>query len=172
MARGRHFAPASRRTAWSGVAARMEFQGLGSAETLGSVNVGAAANAAGLTHLRIRGHLGVRFVAGAASDSMLVGIGIGFADAEAFAAGSASLPGPITDIDENWLWHALIPLGPAVGAEAQTDNGMHWQIEIDSKAKRRLDIDDTLYLKAEGLITAGTPTADGFAAFRHLVMLP
>ena len=170
MARGRQFPARRRMLIWSNVLPRMEFQGLGTGETLGSVSVGAQTSG-GVTHIRTRGNAFVRLVAGAASDSQLVGIGIGITDVDAFTAGSASLPGPLTDPDEDWLWHHLFPMGPAVGAEAQTDQGTFMFVEIDSKAKRILKPGDVIYLKAEGIITAGAPTADGFAAIRNLSML-
>ncbi len=148
----------------------MEWQALGTASTFGSVNIGFEFNVR-VTIARLRGNAFVRMVPDAASSSMILGLGLIVVDKEAFTAGIASVPSPVTDPEASWLWHQLYPLGPAVGTEVVNELGTVWQTPIDSKAQRKVRVDEVLAIVAEGLITAGTPTCDGAAAVRLMTLL-
>ena len=83
------------------------------------------------------------------------------------------MPGPLTDANQSWVWHRMLTLGPAVTA---TDDGgdlsRNIQFEIDSKAQRKMQAEDTLAFVAEGIILAGTPTWDIMANARCMFLLP
>ena len=89
------------------------------------------------TIMRIRGSLTVRANVSGAAPPFAYGIGV--ANAQALAAGVASLPDAVADGDFPWLyWTFGIALDDAVGG---TDEPA--RREIDSKAMRKLGSGDT-----------------------------
>ena len=73
----------------------------------GFIGFGVSMVLEGLTIVRIRGEVLVTLDSVSGAGSSLVGaFGIGLATAEAFAAGIASVPTPVSDDDWNgWMWH-------------------------------------------------------------------
>ena len=175
MAR-QHVAPrgqvrTQRLTEWGGFEVFSRFLGVGTASTLGSQSTGAVA-AERLTLIRLRGNGYVHMDAGAAGDSMLIGVGLIIAPTEAFTVGVSALPTPLTDMEAPWIWHEVLTLGPAVSA---TDDGgdlsRNVQFVIDNKAMRKFRTDEELGFVVEGEIIAGSPTVDGGLVARQLFKL-
>ncbi len=167
----RQFPAPKRGTEWSSVLARSEVQGVSTGQTLGDTAVAAEATVR-QTVVRHRGHALCHMIAGAASDSMLVGLGLVIISADAFAAGAASLPSPLEDAAYPFFWHQLFVLGPAQAAETVAYSMLTEQrVEIDSKAQRKLQPGQTIAFIWDGFILAGSPTFDGFAAIRTLSLL-
>ena len=112
-----------------------------------------------------------RMVAGAASDSMIVGIGLIIVSADAFTVGGASVPSPIDDTAANWMWRHYFAFTPAVAAESATELGLYQEVVIDSKAQRKIGLNEVIGFVWDGVILAGTPTADGTAVTLPLHLL-
>ena len=104
----------------------------------------------GETVLRFRGEVLIQVVPDAAGDETVVGLGITVVHANAAAAGGASLPGPMADIEADWLWHQFVPLR-SIAATAASDVGLGLQarVVIDSKAMRKVEKDEVVVFMAE-----------------------
>ncbi len=126
----------------------------------------------GITLMRTRGRASVHFDPTSAGDVVQYGIGLGVFTSDAFAAGSASLPGPLTDIDYDWIWHTVGMMGPSFTATEDGTNILHnlW-IELDSKAMRKLKPNQTVGFMLEGSIKNGGGTLDLSVAARQLFKL-
>jgi len=101
-------------------------------------------------------------------DAMIIGAyGIGIVSDQAFAAGAASLPGPWTDKDWGG-WLVWLPI--AFRFEATTDVGRllaSVSMQMDSKAMRKVQANETVVTIAESQATAFDVTS----VFRMLVKL-
>ena len=85
------------------------------------------------------------------------------------------MPSPIDDLDAPWIWQQLFVLGPSVGAETATDQALGIvtaRAEIDNKAQRKLQENETLSFMWDAVLLVGSPTADCIAAVRFLSLLP
>ena len=90
------------------------------------------------TIVRIRGNALVTLsVVDIAAEGFVGALGLGVFTAEAFAAGAASMPGPLVDSDwDGWMWHSFFQ----VLSVANTGEGSVMQrFEIDTKAMRKLE---------------------------------
>ena len=123
------------------------------------------------TILRIRGNIHISGVPDAALESDQVGLGMIIASDPAVAAGGAALPGPIADPDAPWIWHQYVPLfGLSSTAASDTAIGLQRLIEIDSKAMRKVDRNETLVLMGE-LASGGLVTVRAHGGMRVLTLL-
>jgi len=162
-----------RQTIWSSIMVRAAGVALaGGAKSTGGLGALGVSSGGGVTLMRTRGHGVVRMDPGAISDSGILGCALGVFSSDAFTAGSASLPGPITDIDYDWLWHSLFSFGPVITA-TDTENSIltNVQVELDSKAMRILKPSQTLGFMFEALNVAGSPTYDFAFSTRQLFKL-
>jgi len=137
--------------------------GVGSNLTASSVvlgAVGAAAALDGITVIRIRGELMLRLNTASSQGNGFHGaVGVGLARNPAFTAGIASLPTPITEeFQDNWLWHqyfACLANGAITAAGVSLSGGQSdgttaaLRVQVDSKAMRKLNIGDTIYVAIE-----------------------
>ena len=103
------------------------------------------------TIVRIRGMVQWNSDQSAASESPGGAVGEIVVSEAAAAAGVGSVPTPTTESDGNWMVYQLLlsvfTLGDATGFEEVTGKGSYW--EIDSKAMRKVGIDDQLALVVE-----------------------
>ena len=172
MARARTFTRGAKRQAfWSPVMVETRVVALGAAASLGATSVGETAQER-LTLVRVRGEAFVTLDAGSVFDSMQVALGLIVVKTEAFVVGgAASMPGPITDIEQSWLWHHIFVMGPAVvAADDGADISRNVRVEIDGKAQRKMQAEETLAFVWEATILAGSPTIDGQAAVRSMFL--
>ena len=135
----------------------------------------------GLTITRMRGEL-LLFLSAAttALDGYIGAIGIQLVSDEAFAAGVASMPTPIDDIDyEEWIWYQTFSIkaaGAMVGG-ASTDldhpNALSAvaRFTIDSRVQRKFPVGKTLVAVLEATETGGA-TLNVDLILRTLVTLP
>ncbi len=104
------------------------------------------------TLMRTRGSIDVSADSSASTaEAFSVAIGIAVIGAHAFAAGSASVPLPLTDSgNDKWLWwgHATINTGIAGGASTVNYNPSQ-RIEVDSKAMRKIEADELVMIAFE-----------------------
>ena len=168
MARQHREAP-RRQFAWSPSLVQTEIQALSSVATLGNVTFGVVFDER-VTLARVRGNWAVHMIPAAASDSMIIALGLIVVQISAFTAGAASMPSPATDLGAEWVWHQLIVMGPSVGTEDVTALDQFQHGQIDSKAMRKIDSSEVLAFIWDGIQVAGVPTADGQAAIRTGVL--
>ena len=153
-----------RKTGWfEGPSQKPEFQITAAGSVLWAL--GSLALGDGLTTIRIRGMLTVNLVVttsvGDGFDSCAAGIC--YVTGEAFAAGIASVPTPLSDMDwDGWMWHQI--LGRFRGAE--TTEVARFPMEagrfpIDSKAMRKSRAGDVLI----GVFEAGAETGASTLGF-------
>ena len=114
-----------------------------------SIGVGAA-SLHGVTLLRSRGELLVSGSPDAATDITVVGLGLIVVSEAAQSQGGLSIPGPINDVDADWLWHKFVPLDAVSATAVDFDNTFaSVRVELDSKAMRRVPTDSTVILVGE-----------------------
>ena len=96
-----------------------------------------------VTIVRIRGHMSLYMIASSTVGTGFFGaLGIGLVSDEAFAAGVASIPGPLVSADwDGWIWHNFFDVRAITGtiADGANADSVVARIEIDSKAMRRWD---------------------------------
>jgi len=129
-------------------------------------------SAGGLTLIRTRGWASFHFDPASIADSLQVGIGLGIYSSDAFGAGAASMPGPISDADYDWVYHTTFVLGPTFTATEDGTNILHnlWT-EVDFKAMRKMKPNQTLGWIAESLVLSGGGSVDLSVSARHLFKL-
>ena len=135
----------------------------------------------GLTLVRTRGDLNLILQIAGNQEGFHGAFGIAIATSPAVTAGIASVPTPITEEDwDGWLYHryfSLIAGGAIAAATAaqQADqvnaSSAALHIEVDSKAMRKLAVDETLYAAIE-VVELGTATMQWAFNSRMLVKLP
>ena len=124
------------------------------------------------TIARIRGQILVQTDVSAqvAEDKCHVGLGIALLDARAVAAGAASLPGPLTNVEFPWMWwhSAEIAVGTNTALEQIPTN--FDRITVDGKAMRKAAPGHLLVLVSEVLAETGTSDIEYFGFLRILAM--
>ncbi len=134
----------------------------------------------GLTIVRIRGELLAFLTAAtAALDGFVCGFGITLVSDEAFAAGAASIPSPIDDIDyDEWMYYTTFSLKASAiiaGGAAEDHDSMlavtaAKRIEIDNKAMRKFPVGKTMVALLE-VQEIGTAVVSADLDIRTLVKL-
>ena len=157
---------------WAGGTVRGANIALGGAKTFGTIAPQGQEAQTALTLVRSRGN-GMFFLdPGAVGDVMEVALGLIIVSSDAFAAGVASVPGPLSDLDAEWIFHTVKELGPgSLASQAEDSLVQVHHFEIDSKAQRKLKPGDVVAMVFEGAIHAGAPTVDVSASVRTLLML-
>ena len=175
--------PQRRKTSWNGGPGSGVDGALQTTGASGAVlwTTGAQVLAEGSTLIRTRGTGMLRLSSADAGSSGFHGaFGIGIANLNAFNAGIASLLTPLADEGwEGWLYHSYFALfggAPIAAAAAQDDDQVNAtsaavRFDIDSKAMRKLDLDDVIYGVMD-VVEVGTSVM-GFAVnTRMLLKLP
>jgi len=131
----------------------------------------------GLTLVRTRGMLTCRLLSAAAvGDGFSGAFGIAKATTAAVAAGAASVPTPITEQEwDGWLYWTPVQLhASSVLSDTSVLENMGittFVHEVDSKAMRKLDENESLYASME-LVETGTGSLGWFFDSRMLFKLP
>ena len=135
----------------------------------------------GLTLVRTRGQLILVLTSASAAGAGFVGaFGIGIVTAQAFAAGVASIPGPINDEDwDGWLFHhyfAVVSSSVIADTVSSSDDFGNSQsavlrIDVDSRAMRKLEENQVIVgvLEADEIATS---VMGWYLNSRSLVKLP
>ena len=130
----------------------------------------------GLTIIRIRGAASFFLASGSVAGSGFAGaFGIGMTTVTALATGVTAVPTPITEQAwDGWLFwmpifcHTLTAtLADGVNAAASVMN-----FEVDTKAMRKLTIEDAIYASYEAEVETGVASLRGQFDSRSLVKLP
>ncbi len=101
------------------------------------------------TILRVRGNIAVQTTPDAASDDDVLGLGLIIVSDASAAIGGSSVPGPIADPASPWIWHQYVPFLASTTAIAGDAILQEARVEIDSKAMRKLGINETAVLVGE-----------------------
>jgi len=188
MARSRSRFPrqavtARRKSSWSSGPASTATGGVQtiSASGVTPLGLGAGITADGVTLVRTRGELLLFLATASASTNGFYGaFGIGVVSDQAFAAGGASMPSPITNVDwEGWLYYrnlSIISGGIIDGTAASEDSLVNpvsasLRLEVDSKAMRKVGINETIFAVLD-LVEIGTAALKVFFNSRMLFKLP
>ena len=121
------------------------------------------------TWLRMRGEMFVFAAPNAANDNDILGVGLIKVSTDAATAGGASVPGPLSDPEDDWIWHNFVGLagGPVATAYSDASIGVNKRVEMDSKAMRIFGPNDTIALVAE-LQTGEFASVSTTGGFRFL----
>ena len=180
MARSRGFPARSRfprrKTAW---AVGPEANGVSIAATLTPIlwssGVALSGGQEQATITRIRGYTRWTLTAvTVARGGFRLAVGFGIVSAEAFAAGVASVPSPIGDLDwDGWMFHQFADLHSVTATIADGVNAVGCSIyqEIDVKSQRILESDNVLVAVAEAENEVGAAAAVLDADSRILIKL-
>ena len=160
----------TRQFVWSNIISSLITTSLGTGKAVGT-SIGVASGG-GVTLIRTRGNLSLHLDPTAIGDATQVGVGLGLYTSDAFAAGAASMPGPLTEVDYDWIFHTVLVLGPSFTATEDGTNILHnlW-VEVDSKAMRKLKPNQVLGWIVEGAFLAGSGVVDIGISARHLFKL-
>ena len=134
------------------------------------MGLGSQALADGLTLVRTRGVVELVLGSnGAAGDGFTGAVGVGLVTAQAFAAGAAAMPTPVAEIEwSGWLWHEQFSLRAGVAADSSRP---HLNLKIDSKAMRKLGVEEVLFMSVE-ITLIGAATMEVTGGCRMLIKLP
>jgi len=137
---------------------------------------GVAAGQNGLTLVRLRGSLQAYLTATDATNSGFhCAFGVGIASSDAFGVGVTALPNPADDAGwPGWLYHRFFDLHSfnATIVESMAAGGLgSVQFEVDSKAMRKLGINETIFASLQ-TIEAGAASMSIWFESRTLVKLP
>ena len=138
--------------------------------------IGSSIIADGLTLVRTRGFCNLFLNATSTVSGGFVGaVGIGIVSDQAFTAGIASVPTPITEIGwDGWLWYHSFSLQAITATEADGSNAFAnvEKIIIDSKSMRKIGDNETLFGAVEMRAEVGAATVSMDAETRQLFKLP
>jgi len=113
------------------------------------VIIGSLLDVEPVTLMRIRGEILVKGTPDAISDDTVVGLGAIVVSDNAAAAGGVSVPGPINDLDAPWVWHSFLGLNAGSAGLLGDDIGSVGRVMVDSKAMRKLGLNETLVFVGE-----------------------
>ena len=136
--------------------------------------VGALMNSAtavpgdGYTVVRIHGILEILLLLSTSgTDGFEGAFGMGIVSNEAHATGDVAIPSPLLDVGwEGWLVHRFFAIHASTATATQ-----RMQIDIESKAKRRIDAGEILFAKI-AVREEGVATMEAKLASRVLMMVP
>ena len=116
-----------------------------SASASGFLGTAAASASDGQTIIRVRGRFAAFLsAASAVGDGYQGAMGIGVTTTAAILAGIGSVPTPITEIGwDGWMyWQAF---GIHSGKTTEADGSASIDFEVDTKAMRKIDFDESLF---------------------------
>ncbi len=134
----------------------------------GSASVNDISGSLGAPHTltRSRGELVVSMDGPSASEQCVVGLGLIVTTEEQLAAGVASIPDVLLDLDAEWIWHGFACMIAQGAVEDQL--GMVARFSIDSKAMRRMKQSQNTSLILKNTSLSGTPAIDVVFGVRQL----
>ena len=126
-----------------------------------------------LTVVRIRGMFTALLKTADAANAGFTGaVGIGIVSADAFAIGITAIPKPFSDAEwPGWLWHQFFDLTASFALAANTTQPPSIRIPVETKAMRKLRLNEILFANFEVGETAAATLRMTFVS-RMLVKLP
>jgi len=132
-----------------------------STSSIGILGSGVLFTEGGQTVVRLRGHLQAFLkTASAGDEGFHCAVGVGVVTADAFSIGITAVPDPIGDIAwGGWMFHQFFDLFAPSGTIADSFGGgpVIADFDVDSKAMRKIGINETLFAVVE-VVEAGTAT--------------
>ena len=164
-----------RKTSWNAGPTQLAGTALSAAgSTIWSL--GQSGTGDGLTIIRLRGEaeLFLSVVTSVGDGFAAFAMGIGIVSSQAFAAGGASMPAPLTNTTwDGWMWHYS---GAGLFGQSTTELAAGpidaVRIPIDSKAMRKVGSNEVIFGAVEMGVETGTATAVFTANSRMLFKLP
>ncbi len=102
-----------------------------------------------LTITRMRGTLEVHSDQNSATEDQVLVVGAMVVNEDAFGAGAASIPGPISDPGADWFWYQPSMRRFLNATTVGQDANFAMEYVVDAKAKRILEPDEVLVFMAE-----------------------
>ena len=138
--------------------------------TTNILGLGQTSQQDGITVVRIRGVVELALtLATAVGDGFAGAIGIGKVSGPAFAIGATAVPMPIDEIEwEGWMWHQFFSIHATKSTPTEKAPTV---IEIDSKAMRKFDSQETMFCAIQAVET-GTAELLARLGTRMLLKLP
>jgi len=124
-----------------------------------------------VTIVRLRGQFNFYLEsASAISSGFSIAVGIGITSSDAFTAGALPEPGALDDLSWPWLWHQFLDVRAitATIADGANAGAIYARVEIDGKAMRKQNPQETLFGVTQTIAESGTATARMFARVRVL----
>jgi len=166
----RRFAPRAvrRPTFWEGGSI---FHNNATGVTVASVLVPEASleNVPNSTLVRIRGQVMVAITSGTVGANVLCVMGIKLATTVAVAGGSVERP--FTDVGSDWIWWSVVALSVQNTIGIEQPHGsviMSKYVDIDSKAMRKVGLNQDLVFVTQNVVVAGTAAFEVVGAGRVL----
>ena len=122
-----------------------------------------------ITIRRVRGTWLTMLDVGAGGDAGSIGMGLMVASDTQVTAGATAFPSPADFFEADWLWHSFSMLRSETGTQSDDMSSHIDRGVIDSKAMRKMRLNDQLVFVFEMNILGGTPTLDIMAGVRCLV---
>ena len=138
------------------------------------MGAGAQAVVDGLTIVRTRGLLSFSLgLATAAQDGFLGAFGLCIVNENAGGIGVTAVPTPITDLGwDGWFYHTFFDIRSGVVSSSSNPGPKdQHQIQVDSKAMRKIDLGDIIFAVIE-VVETGTATMDMSFNSRILLKIP
>ena len=167
----RRFAPraARRSTFWEGGNIGLNVVGTGTNVVSTVIPESSLENVPNSTLVRIRGSVMVAVTVGTVGAAFTATLGIKLATAAAVAG--ATVEGPNTEIGSDWIWWSTVGLSVQNTIGLEQPHGsviMSRYIDIDSKAMRKVGLNQVLVFAAQNTVIAGTGTFEVFGGVRVL----
>ncbi len=166
-----------RPTFWSG-SVSTAFATLTSATPLIATLVSEAGleNVPNPTLMRTRGAVTVSLNQGnVINEAFSVAVGIAVIGARAFAAGTASVPLPLTDSgNDKWLWWGHATINSGIVGSGTVDSSLYCpcvRLDVDSKAMRKIQADEVIMIafEVDDLVAAAARQIDVSFGLRMLL---
>jgi len=128
-----------------------------------------------VTIVRIRGSLtmGLSSVASALDGFSRVGVGLCIVSENAFGVGVTAVPSPIVDIAwDGWIWYNIGDLAAYTTTLTNSHGSQTKELQIDSKAMRKIKNTDVLIAVLETAAEVGTAVFNMTLNTRVLLKLP
>ena len=175
MARGRFvgtrggFRPPQRQIASAAICGNVNQLAVLSANTPALGSVGLQTIVGPLTIVRTRGYFNIALVAATASDIICGAFGIIMVSENAFNAGIASVPGPMTDSGEDWFVWEPIVLQHLATDPHEVDGRTAQFRHFDSRGMRKSKTSEVAAVVVELISIVGGQTIDLGYSFRDQV---
>jgi len=166
----RRFAPraARRSTFWEGGNIGLASVATGTNVVATLIPEASLENVPNSTLIRIRGSVLVAATTGSVGALAVATLGIKLSTAAAVAG--ATVEGPNVDIGSDWIWWTAVGLSQQNTIAVPTPDGltlMH-RVDIDSKAMRKVGLNQVLVFVAQNTVVAATLTYEVVGAARVL----
>jgi len=166
----RRFAPraARRSTFWEGGNVSQSVVATGTNVVSTLIPEANLENVPNSTLIRIRGSVLVAATTGSTGALALATLGIKLSTAAAVAG--ATVEGPNAEIGSDWIWWTTVGLSQQNTVSAPIPDGglLYQRVDIDSKAMRKVGLNQVLVFASQNVVLSGTMTFEVIGGVRVL----